>query len=223
MNALPHDPWQTRLSEVLDGELAESERAAFEAHVAGCASCREELAELRRLVEAARALPAREPERDLWPALAAALPAVSAPRTRSRVWIAFAAGVLVTLGALFVFRARPSGEARVARGESYLLLLHESADFGDGQSAADHARIVERYSRWANDLGPRCLGGEELEELGLELHPGASEPTPQVPGARIGGYFLLEAADRAEALELARTCPHLEQGGWIELRRVRPH
>ena len=29
--------------------------------------------------------------------------------------------------------------------------------------------------------------------------------------------------NRNEALELARTCPHLENGGWVELRRINVH
>lgn len=221
MNA-PNDPWQARLSEYLDGELGSEERGALEVHLAGCASCRDLLADLGRLVRTARALPAREPEHDLWPALADALAARSGRRAW-RPWVlAFAAGVLVTLGAVMALRGGAEEDERVAsRGENYLLLLHESEDFGAGESAEEHARIVARYTRWASELGARCLAGDELESAGLELFPGAAEPREKPAGERIGGYFLVEVADRREALALARTCPHLEQGGWIELRRIR--
>ncbi len=222
MNAA-HDPWQARLSEFLDGELAPAERVALEVHLADCAECRALLADLRALVAQARALPARAPERDLWPELARAL----APGPRARPWplilAAFAAGVLVTLGALLALRRDvPEDAERVARGESYLLLLHEPEDFGTGLSTEQHAELVERYAGWARALGSRCIGGDELDPAGLALHPGADAPAP-TRGERVGGYFLLETADEREALELARTCPHLEQGGWIELRRVRAH
>src|SRR6185295_13765117 len=55
------------LNEYVDGTLGVAECAAVEAHLAGCARCREALAQLRALVAAARGLPqAIEPARDLW-------------------------------------------------------------------------------------------------------------------------------------------------------------
>ena len=64
------DTWTERLSEYLDGDLAAGERAALEAHLDGCAGCRETLADLRRVVARARALEDREPAADLWPGIA---------------------------------------------------------------------------------------------------------------------------------------------------------
>jgi len=65
------DQWTDRLSEYLDGELAGTERTAFEAHLASCDACRTTLDELRRVVTNARALDDRPPAADLWPAVAA--------------------------------------------------------------------------------------------------------------------------------------------------------
>ena len=64
------DRWMDRLSEYLDGELAEPERREMEQHLFGCASCATALEELRNVVERARRLPSLRPERDLWPAIA---------------------------------------------------------------------------------------------------------------------------------------------------------
>jgi len=214
------DPWLERLSEYVDEDLAPSERAACEAHLAGCEPCRELLDDLRRVQREVRALPARPPARDLWPGIERGLTRVV---PRSRWLLAFAAGVLVTLGALLAYRflaSRGTGSELVARaGEDYLLLLHEPAGFGNGLDQAQHAAIVARYGRWAADLGARCTG-EELAPAGLELRPGAGAAVPIPDGPRVGGFFLLAVRDREEALALARTCPHLEQGGWIELRRI---
>lgn len=223
MNTDTHDSFEGRLSEYLDGELVGDERTALERHLSGCGACRALLADLEGIRAAARALGELAPAHDLWPALARALPG----RARSRAWppilMAFAAGVLLALGALWALQRGTPPEERVARGESYLFLLHEPAGFGAEASAEEHAALVERYAGWARELGERCLGGDELEPAGLELHPGAGAPTALADGARVGGYFLVEAADQAAAIEVARSCPHLAQGGWIELRRIRTH
>ena len=50
------DPWMDRLSEYLDGDLAPAERAALEAHLVDCASCRATTEDLRRLVARPRTL-----------------------------------------------------------------------------------------------------------------------------------------------------------------------
>ena len=62
--------WTDRLTEYLHGEHAAAERTALEAHLDGCAECREILADLRRVVARARALDDRAPETDLWPGIA---------------------------------------------------------------------------------------------------------------------------------------------------------
>ncbi len=64
------DRWMNRLSEYLDGELAEAERREMEQHLFGCASCATALEDLRNVVERARRLPPLPPEQDLWPAIA---------------------------------------------------------------------------------------------------------------------------------------------------------
>jgi hypothetical protein len=74
------DQWTDRLSEYLDGDLAEHEQAAIEAHLGTCAACSETLAGLRRVVVRARALEDRPPSDDLWSGVAARIGA--GPRRR---------------------------------------------------------------------------------------------------------------------------------------------
>jgi putative zinc finger protein len=64
------DQWTNRLSEYLDGDLAANDRAALEAHLAGCAACRATLAELERVVARAQALEDRPPANELWSGIA---------------------------------------------------------------------------------------------------------------------------------------------------------
>ncbi len=65
------DAFTERLSEYLDGELDAITRAHLEAHLPGCARCRQVLDELRHIVAAAPGYSGTAPARDLWPALAA--------------------------------------------------------------------------------------------------------------------------------------------------------
>jgi len=102
------DVWTDRLSEYLDGTLAGSERAALDAHLAGCAACAATLEELRRVVARAQTLQDRRPATDLWPGLAerigvspdiVSLPAQRARRVAFSIPQLIAAGIaLVVLG-----------------------------------------------------------------------------------------------------------------------------
>ena len=65
------DPWVDRLSEYADGELPERERRELDAHLRGCAGCRETLDDLRAVAARARALGDAAPAQDLWPGVAA--------------------------------------------------------------------------------------------------------------------------------------------------------
>jgi anti-sigma factor RsiW len=76
------DQWTDRLSEYLDGDLAEVENAALEAHLVTCGACRETLAGLRRIVVRARSLEDRPPSRDLWSGVAARIGAGAGPGRR---------------------------------------------------------------------------------------------------------------------------------------------
>lgn len=65
-----HTEWRDKLSDYLDGELADQEQRAVAAHLAGCADCSRALDELRAVVERARTLAPTEPSADLWKAVA---------------------------------------------------------------------------------------------------------------------------------------------------------
>jgi anti-sigma factor RsiW len=79
-----HGEWTDKLSDYLDGELADDERYAVESHLSDCARCAGVLADLKRVV--ARAQEAkketRPPGADLWAGIAARIdggPAVVQP------------------------------------------------------------------------------------------------------------------------------------------------
>jgi anti-sigma factor RsiW len=111
------DQWTDRLSEYLDGDLAEAETAALEAHLDACTACKETLAGLRRVVVRARSLEDRPPSRDLWSGVAARIGAGPSRRRLSfSVPQLLAAGIALAVlsgGGAWLVHPDP---ARVAAG-----------------------------------------------------------------------------------------------------------
>lgn len=110
---------------------------------------------------------------------------------------------------------------------NFMLLLHESPDTFAAVSPDDIQRVIEKYSVWRQSLASsgKLTGGEKLkDEGGKHLSKKGSEvrvvdgPFNEAKEV-MGGFFMIEAEDYSEAVELARGCPHLEYG-WVELREV---
>lgn len=69
-----HTEARELLHDYVDGTLSRDVRAALTEHLARCAACRQEVEDLRALLDAARALPREiEPQRNLWPGVATAM------------------------------------------------------------------------------------------------------------------------------------------------------
>jgi anti-sigma factor RsiW len=98
-----HQEWTDQLSDYLDDELEESERAAVEAHLKDCAACTAVLNDLQRVVARAQAAAtlARPPQSDLWQGVAGRIDRISQPRRVSFTiaQLAAAAAILVAVSA----------------------------------------------------------------------------------------------------------------------------
>src|SRR5512146_2700505 len=79
------DPWTTRLSDYLDGELSDAERRALERHLGACPACTAALAGLVQVIERARALPDHPPAADLWSGVVARIAEAPSPAERRTV------------------------------------------------------------------------------------------------------------------------------------------
>jgi hypothetical protein len=71
--------WTERLSDYKDDELSPADRAACQAHLAECATCRSVLADLERVTSVAQSDPDVMPALDLWPGVLARI--ASAPKS----------------------------------------------------------------------------------------------------------------------------------------------
>jgi hypothetical protein len=111
---------------------------------------------------------------------------------------------------------------------AYMLLLHQSPSKFRDLSPEEIQQIIARYKAWREELvrQNRLRGGEKLSNDGgrrLRIQGSQVSVTdgPYSEAAEVlGGYFAIEAASYDEAVEIARTCPHLTGSQWIEVRQV---
>lgn len=110
----------------------------------------------------------------------------------------------------------------------YMLLLHENpAEFADFNQKQIEA-VIEEYRAWGQKLAAEGKlvqshkladeGGRHLRKRGSEIlmTDGPFAEAKEV----LGGYYIVKAASYDEAVEIAKTGPHLRYNGRIEVRKV---
>jgi hypothetical protein len=112
----------------------------------------------------------------------------------------------------------------------YLLLLHHAPNYNVDLPREKMLEMTKRYMGWADMLRQKgtLMGGEKLTAGGVRhIRVKDGKPvTSDGPYAEakdvIGGYFVIEAKDTAEAEAIARDCPHLALGAtnWVEIRPI---
>jgi hypothetical protein len=112
----------------------------------------------------------------------------------------------------------------------FLLMLHQSPAYNSDLPREKMMELTKRYIAWADGLRQKgkLLGGEKLTASGgrqfrakdgkLVVSDGPYAEAKDV----IGGYFVLEAKDLAEAEALTRDCPHfvIAPTNWGEIRPI---
>lgn len=113
----------------------------------------------------------------------------------------------------------------------FLLLLYDDPSFFSGLTAARMKQVVKEYTDWGKKLRRqgRMLGGQKLTfEGGRVLRCQGKKPVvtdgPYAEAKEVLGGFVLIAADSYdEAVEIARTCPHLKYGLSTHVRQIDEH
>ena len=108
---------------------------------------------------------------------------------------------------------------------SEFLFLYRSK--GPSGSPEELQRQMEKWSAWFRSLEAQGVlkdVGQPLERTG-KLVSGRPRTVNDGPFAEakdaIGGYSLIEAADLAQASEIAKGCPAIDADGAVEVRPIR--
>jgi hypothetical protein len=111
-----------------------------------------------------------------------------------------------------------------------MLLLHQVPNYNMDLPREKMLEMTKRYMAWADSLRQKgkLAGGEKLAVGGVrhikvkDGKPMASDGPYAEAKDVIGGYFVIEARDAAEAETIARDCPHLALAAtnWVEIRPI---
>lgn len=107
----------------------------------------------------------------------------------------------------------------------YMLLLSGTANEGVNLSEEEQKAEMDKYLQWLQELQTKGImkGGNPLAGIGKKITNTngiiSDGPFSETKEA-IGGYFIVVANNLEEAGELAKTCPHVLQGGSIEVRPI---
>jgi hypothetical protein len=110
----------------------------------------------------------------------------------------------------------------------FMLLLHENPSAFAGLGAEERKVAIGKYVSWGEKLRSdgkfvsshklKDEGGRHVVagERGFLVTDGPFAEAKEV----LGGYFIIEAPSYDGAVEIAKSCPHLEYRGRIEVRQV---
>lgn len=108
----------------------------------------------------------------------------------------------------------------------FALFLRDDGRWNPQAMSPDEMQaIIQRYGQWRAKvqpaLGHKLRDGEgrvmRKDSGSLKVSDGPFAEAREV----MGGLFVIEAADYAAAVEIARDCPHLDYGT-IEVREIQP-
>lgn len=224
------DELKERLIDELRGA---GDEAAVTAHLAGCATCRDEAASIREVWERLGRWPDARPDDGFRDRVLEALDAAEpVPPVHPSVWRASslaaratAAVALLAIGmGLGVWITRPQAPQPEDPRAQFVLFLYDDPAVDAARTPEEMQATVDEYKAWAGGLAEagNLVAGEKLTSE-RRMFGAVSSAGPVVPaGVSLGGYFVIRAGSPEEAAAIAAGCPHLVHGGAIELRRIDP-
>lgn len=203
------DQW---LDAYLEGGLTPTQQGAMQAHMAECTLCHAHASEMQAVLSAATALPRSiVPPRDLWPDIAARLPARRGVHgSRSALWsrwvpLAAAAAVLITVTATITYRlSRPAAPGLVLTATAPRAVAGFAADREYVLAAEDLERVLregrERLAPSTVELLERNLAVIDAAiaeaRTALEADPANADLRALLWGAHRQKLDLLDRATR---------------------------
>jgi hypothetical protein len=115
---------------------------------------------------------------------------------------------------------------KTTNANSKYILLFRGNDWHKGLSPEGMQNVASHWMAWFNRLTDqgKVLAGNPLEGKGKLVSGKHGRVVVDGPFAEskeaIGGYFLLDVADEAEAVAIAKECPGLAYGINVEVRPV---
>lgn len=110
----------------------------------------------------------------------------------------------------------------------FMLILHDDPSTYRDVTPAQMQEILQQYLAWTERITKegrlvhceklRDEGGRRIRKqgAGLVVVDGPYAEAKEV----VGGYYMIEAKGYADAVEVAKTCPHAHLGGTIDVREV---
>lgn len=102
--------------------------------------------------------------------------------------------------------------------KQFMVVLQGSLKDWKNLSAEESQRILEKYYAWVNGLKEekRFKGGDPLKDGYFKLTAKKQEIVVDGPFTEsketLTGYFLVEAKDEKEIIEISKSCPALGHG-----------
>ena len=109
--------------------------------------------------------------------------------------------------------------------KEYLFLLRAGRP-ANTKTEAENKAGMQAWGIYMGELGKngQLVGGLPVVSGGMVVSAKGvlSEPVNAGKEGTVGGYLIVKAESLQKATELAQSCPHIDNGGNIEVREIAP-